>query len=322
MDFKPLKAGDEVRVIAPSQSRLSKRETEYKRGQQRWESVGYKVTYGKFVESAWRFGTASVENRLKDLHDAYADSGVKAILALNGGWSANELLPLMDWGLIRSNPKPFIGYSDITVLLNAIYAKTGLPGYLGPNLGTLGYMTSWQYTLNNLQSVLEQKLPLELSKSREWGLWKQRKRYKTKPWKVVQKGEAEGVLLGGNLGTFYLLQGTEFQPSFDKPFILAIEDDDEAGKYTAKEFSRRLESILQLPNVRTNMQGVLAGRFQPDSKVSQNDLTSILKAKQLGPIPVVVNLDFGHTIPMITLPIGGRVKISTINKLNVELLEY
>ena len=107
-----------------------------------------------------------------------------------------------------------------------------------------------------------------------------------------------------------MLQGTEYQPSFKSKFILAIEDDDEAGVYTAREFSRRFESLLQLPNVRKNLQGVIIGRFQPNGKVSENDIVNIVASKRLGGIPVVSGVDFGHTLPMLTLPIGGKVKIS------------
>lgn len=315
--------GDEIRVVAPSQSRLSKRENEYEKAVKRLESCGYKVTFGKYVSSIFHLGTAKAEDRLRDFHDAYSDKRVKAIMALNGGWSVNELLPLIDWRLLRANPKPLIGYSDITILHNAIYAKTGMVGFLGPNLGTLGYMPSWTYSLENLNAVLKYEIPYKLVKSREWGVGKDKKLRRTKPWKVLNMGQAQGMLIGGNLGTFYLLQGTEFLPEFKIPFILAIEDDDEAGKYTLREVSRRLESMLQLPDFRKNLRGVMVGRFQPDSKVKPMDLENIITSKNLGDVPVVTGMDFGHTLPMVTLPIGGEIKITAKNnEVSIELLKY
>lgn len=318
--FAALRPGDEIRVIAPSQSKKPSQKRLYERAQARLEGLGYKITFGNFVESKFHLGTARAADRAKDFNAAYADTQVKAVFASNGGWSANEILPLIDWQVVRDNPKPLVGFSDITVLLNAIYAKTGNVGLLGPNFGTVGYMQSWQYTLDNLNKVLRQEFPLGLTRSTEWGA-KKSDRFRTKPWKIISEGTAEGVLIGGNLGTFYLLQGTEYQPRFDAPFILALEDDAESGKFTGREVSRRFESMLQLPGYRQNLRGILVGRFQPDSKVTQPEIESILASKNLGDIPIIGNVDFGHTLPMVTLPIGGTVRIdSTGGRRLIQLL--
>jgi len=308
--YTPLKPGDEIRVVAPSQSERVNSKRQYDRAKKRLESLGYKISFGKSVTNVLHFGTASAVDRANDINDAYRDKNVKAILAMQGGWLVNETLPLIDWKLVKNNPKPLIGFSDITVLVNAVYAKTGNIGYLGPTYHIIGAMSEWQYTLANLGQMLNQESNIDLVKSKFWQIWSDKKRHKTKKWQVLQSGVAEGVLIGGNLGSFYLLQGTEYQPSFKSKFILAIEDDDEAGEYTAREFSRRFESLLQLPNVRKNLQGVIIGRFQPGGKVSENDIANIIASKQLNNIPIISEVDFGHTLPMLTLPIGGLVKIS------------
>jgi len=314
----PLKPGDEIRIIAPSRSQGSGRSRQYERAQERLESLGYKITFSKYTKSKFHLGTATAEQRAEDFNTAFADKNVKAVMAIHGGWSANEILPLVNWQLVVANPKPLFGFSDITVLLNGIYAKTGNVGYLAPNFATLGSMTSWQYTLENLNNVLTQQFPLNLTKSKEWGASKS-DRFKTKAWKILSQGEAEATLLGGNLGTLYLLQGTEYQPKFDKPFIFALEDDDEAGKYTAREVSRRFESLLQLPNFRKNLRGVIIGRFPPDSKVTQSEIKSIVDSKLLGDIPVIAGVDYGHTLPMLTLPIGGTVRLVVNKKITLTI---
>jgi len=138
-------------------------------------------------------------------------------------------------------------------------------------------------------------------------------------WTVLQEGEAEGVLLGGNLGTFYLLQGTECQPAFNKPFILAMEEDNQSGDYTAHEFARHLESILQLPNARKNLRGMLIGRFESGGLVADKLVHEIIATKNIR-VPVVANMDFGHTIPMLSLPIGGHIKMSALsNGITIQL---
>jgi muramoyltetrapeptide carboxypeptidase LdcA involved in peptidoglycan recycling len=164
----------------------------------------------------------------------------------------------------------------------------------------------WEFTLDNLNDLLTgQTKPL--SPSKRWMSNGDKKVHKTK-WSVLNEGLAEGVLIGGNLGTFYLLQGTEYQPAFDKPFILAVEEDNQSGEYTAHEFARHLESILQLPHVRKNIQGLLIGRFEHGT-VSSELLHQILTEKQLD-VPIIVDMDFGHTVPMLSLPIGGHVTMS------------
>lgn len=316
--MRVLEKGDEIRVIAPSQSWGKKKyQRGYERAKERLESLGYKVTYGQSVKDVLHFGTARREDRANDFNEAYRDKDVKLVMALSGGWSANEILPLIDWKIVRANPKPLIGFSDITVLLGAIYAKTGGTGFLGPNFSTLGRMTGWRYTIDNFQSVM-QGSSRRLTKSKQWGE-STRKQYKTKSWQCLEVGKANAMLLGGNLGTFYLLQGTEYQPKFDKPFIFLLEDDDEARNYTAREVSRRFESLLQLPNFRDNLQGLMLGRFQKGSNVSEKDIANILMSKDLGCIPVVYNVDFGHTLPMLTLPIGQKISLHVDSKVNISL---
>ncbi len=306
--YNPLQPGDEIRVIAPSSSKRTSQKRQYERAQERFEALGYKVSFGNSVGRTFHQGTARAEDRARDFNEAYADKNVKAVMAMHGGWAANEILPLIDWESVGANPKPLIGFSDITVLLNAIYAKTGIITYLGPNFASVGYMRSWQYTIHSLNAALRGEAQ-ELMASKVWGVGKERKGHRTKPWKVLQAGTAKATLLGGNAGTLYLLQGTEYQPSFASDFIVAFEDDDMSGRQTACEFSRRLESLLQIPNVRDHLQGVLIGRFQPESKFSNRELESIIASKKLRNMPVISGVDFGHTLPMLTLPIGGTIRI-------------
>ncbi len=306
MKLEKLKHGDEIRVIAPSSAWNPKRTKQYERALKKLENLGFKVSLGKYLKNAKHLDAVSSEDRVNDLHDAYKDKDVKAIMALNGGWLANSLLPLIDWDLIKSNPKPLIGYSDITILLNAIYAKTGNIGFLGPNLGTFGIKHGADFTAASLIQAICGDDSYKLKQSEKWGEGKKRKEYTTHPWTVLQSGSAEGILIGGNIATLYLLQGTEFYPSFNKDTILLIEDDDESKEYTALEFDRRLESLLQQPDARKFIKGVIIGRFQTTSKITLKTIDEIVASKKLMGIPVIADVDFGHTQPLLTLPIGGK----------------
>ncbi|HSX06929.1 MAG TPA: S66 peptidase family protein [Candidatus Saccharimonadia bacterium] len=323
MNTYRLQPGDEVRVIAPSDSWRKHRTQAYQRAKLRLEELGLRVTYGAHLKNQSRFGTGLAAERLADLHDAYRDPNVRLVIALHGGWSANTLLRGIDWELIRANPKPLMGYSDTTVLINALYAQTGMVNYLGPTFSTLGSRHLQDYTFDNFRAVVMGEAPLMLQRSREWQRARRAPLSKTRPWQVLQEGQGEGTIIGGNMGTFYLLQGTPYQPMFDHPFILVAEDDDEPGRYSAREFDRRLESLLQLPGVREHIRGLVIGRFQPSSLVTMPDVRHIVSKMGLRGIPVIADVDFGHTTPLLTLPIGGRALVSAQkNQASLNLLQW
>ncbi len=307
-----LSPGDEIRVIAPSNSWTKKLQPYFARAQKRLEKLGYKITFGENIKQISHQETATAEVRVADFNAAYADQNVRAVWALMGGHSSNDILPLIDWNAVRANPKPMIGFSDTTILTNAIYAKVQNVNYMAPTFHRLGALPEWQYTLSNFQRIVSGEKYV-LNRSQKWSEFTGRELKNTKPWKVVKEGLAQAILLGGNLGTFYLLQGTEYCPKFDRPFIFAMEDDHQDSHYTGKEVARRLESLLQLPNFRANLRGLLVGRFQKTSFLSDAELERILLSKNLGEIPIVTRIDFGHTYPMLTLPIGGQIKLSAKN---------
>ena len=122
---------------------------------------------------------------------------------------------------------------------------------------------------------------------------------------LISEGEAEGTIVGGNQCTLNLLQGTEYMPPL-KGSILFIEDDSMADMAT---FDRDLQSLIHLPDF-NKVKGIVIGRFQKGSNVTRGLLTKALKVKkELDRLPIIANADFGHTSPLLTIPIGGRVEI-------------
>ncbi len=309
---------EEIRVVAPSQSWSKSKTGKYNSAFQYMQKRGYKITFGNNIKSTSSFGTALPADRTADLHAAYSDKNVKAIWCMDGGWSANEILPLIDWELVSQNPKPLIGYSDITALINAIFTKAGQTGLLGPVFTTMSQTIGRSYTTSYLEFALAGKYPFIIEKSRFWSEPGQ-PAIRTR-WKVVQPGTATGTALGGNLGTLYLLQGTEYMPQIRENIILFIEDDAEVGKYAAQEFSRRLESLLQQPQMRKHVKGIVVGRFQSATKVKLKDLANILQQRGLTNIPIIANADFGHTIPMFTIPVGSTVQLNAFSRPNLTIL--
>src|SRR3989344_421404 len=107
-----LKKGDEVRIIAPGLSFAILSEETIKIATGRLNELGLKVSFGKHIGEKDEFTSSSIESRLDDLHEAFSDKNVKAILTVIGGFNSNQLLRYLDYGLIKSNPKIFCGYSD------------------------------------------------------------------------------------------------------------------------------------------------------------------------------------------------------------------
>ena len=132
---------------------------------------------------------------------------------------------------------------------------------------------------------------------------------------IINEGQAEGTILGANLCTFNLLQGTEYFPDF-KNSILFIEDDYETVPHT---FDRDLQSLIYQPGFE-EVRGMIIGRFQKKSMITRDLLNKIIfSKKELKNLPIIANADFGHTDPKITFPIGGQVNLR-VEKNKVELI--
>jgi muramoyltetrapeptide carboxypeptidase LdcA involved in peptidoglycan recycling len=323
-----LKRGDEVRVVAPSGSmaKLSKeiRET----ADRRFSDLGLKLSFGKHVEEKDDPYSSSIGSRVQDMHDAFSDKNVKAVLTVIGGFNSNQILKYLDWELIRNNPKIFCGYSDITVLNNAIFQKTGLVNYYGPHYSTFGQKLYFDYTLDYFKKCLMRDGLFEIEQSEDWsddkwyGDQEGRTLIKNEGWRTINEGVAEGTVIGGNLCTFNLLQGTDYFPETDKS-LLFIEDDGLTGKFSDGEFDRNLQSIMDLPQFKS-VKGIAIGRFQKASEMAADKVFKIARSKkELNGIPVIADVDFGHTDPKITFPIGGEAKLEAVDgKMRLEILEH
>lgn len=149
-----LKNGDFLTVIAPSRSLSLIDASVRKIALEKFENLGLNVIYAKNSENKDLFGSASIQDRISDLHDAFLDKRCKAIFTALGGFNSNQLLPFIDWNIIKENPKIFCCFSDITVLLNAIYVKTAMQTYIGPHFSTFGQKYYFDYTMQYVKNIL------------------------------------------------------------------------------------------------------------------------------------------------------------------------
>lgn len=305
-----LKAGDKIMVIAPARGTKIIGQDVRDIAKQRLESLGLEVVFApNAIDENWDYmGSSSIEKRVEDIHTAFADNSVKGILTIIGGTNSNQLLSYLDYELIKNNPKIFCGFSDITALENAILAKTGMIVYYGPHYSSLGMKYGCDYTFEHFLKMLITDGEDKISPSQVWSddLWfldqEKREFEANEGYWNIHNGEACGTIIGGNLGTFNLLLGSDYRPNFVKDTILFIEDTEVCS---LADFERNLQALIYQPDF-NNVCALVIGRFQKGSKVNREGLEYIINTKnELKNIPVLANVDFGHSAPLLTIPLGG-----------------
>ncbi len=308
--MKKLKKGDHIRVISPSLSiqaiggfnaNVSAKE--------KLEELGFNVSFSSNYFEHDLFDSASIASRVEDLHEAFLDPSIDAVLATIGGFNCNELLPYLNYDLIAQNPKIFCGYSDTTALLNAIYTKTGMQTYMGPSYSSFKMKESQEYQSQSWLKAVTQD-DYDLVPSKEWSSdpWydpTKPRHFMPTEWKVYKAGSASGTIIGGNLSTFGLLRGTPYAPQ-EENYILFMEEAEEDDYI---EFARHLAALLQ---AYPNPQAVIIGRFPKECEMTEEILLAILdKHPLLRTIPVLYDVDFAHTQPLFTITIGAQATLDT-----------
>lgn len=312
-----LKIGDIIGIVSPS-STIKNFPRRLSRGIKNLEKLQLKVILGKNVKKSFGHNAGTPEERAEDIHSMFANPSVKAVICSTGGLNANAVLPLLDYNLIRKNPKIFCGYSDITILNNAIFHKIGLVTFNGPMvLPTFGeFGGAHKLTIDYFKKALFSNKSIGLLNStKEFSdenlLW-EIKDNRPKKMRLADRmygltnGEGQGMLLGGNLTALCFLGGTQFLPNFTDS-ILFLEDAEESTASIERKFF-----YLEQLGILEKIKGMMFARpYQFFIDLKERTLNQILKYfGEKYDIPVAVNLDFGHTSPMITLPLGINAKIS------------
>lgn len=199
-----LKKGDEVRIIAPSRSMAILKEDCINLAIERLEKLGLKVSFAEHVKDFDSdYMCTNAKDRAEDMNKAFADPNVKAILTVIGGFNSNQILKYLDFEIIKNNPKILCGFSDITILLDTIYAKTGLVTYYGPHFSSFGMKKGFDYTLDYFKRMLlEDRGETEVVSSEAWSddAWfldqENREFINNEGMFIINEGEAEGKIVG------------------------------------------------------------------------------------------------------------------------------
>ena len=306
---KALQPGMTVALVAPSSPGWGLIDNEV--AVEIAKALGFKAKLFPHAGETTYYLAGPDDHRASDLNAAFADPSVDAIFCLRGGYGASRILPLLDYEMIKKNPKIICGYSDITALLNAIHRLTGLVTFHGP----IGGEQQTKYTLASFKKVLMEAKPAgriaepPAPKGPPQGVFVDRENwiYKLAP------GKGRGRLVGGNISVFSTLVGTPFEPEL-KGRILFLE---EVGEDPYR-IDRWLTQFL-LTGKLSGLAGVALGKFAHcapgDYKPSFAGMGTwtwqeVCKDRlgKLG-IPVVANLVFGHVPDKATLPIGVMAEL-------------
>ncbi|MCM1338250.1 MAG: LD-carboxypeptidase [Muribaculaceae bacterium] len=290
---KKLKLGDTIAIIAPSGEVDIKK---INRAVKYFETLGFKVKLGSNIKKQNNYLAGTDEERLEDLHAAFQDSEVKAIICARGGYGAIRLINKIDYELIKNNPKVFCGYSDITALSTIILKQTGLITFSAPMAQSdFAFDEIDEYTLNSfLKTIMLGKTELYPTKS-----------------KIINKGKAKGTLIGGNLTTLASLCGIDFIPN--KKFILFAEDIDEP----AYKLDRYFTQLLNIDKFRKNLAGIILGEFSGIDNQKYFDDFMTKSGLDLN-IPILGNYPITHGKTKATVPIGA---VAEIEKEKVQIKE-
>jgi muramoyltetrapeptide carboxypeptidase len=315
-----LREGDTIGVISPSWGGGAEYPHRVERGVAYLESLGFRVRMAPHAMNSVGHVSDTPENRVSDLHEMFRDPQVRAVFVTIGGDHSCQLLPLVDWDLIRSNPKIFVGWSDAHVLSVAIWKTTGLVTFNGPPIMVeiSDYPMMAEYSERHMIGALCAPEPFGVLQPSDWwteemldwdtkeDLTRARSRQSSDGWTWLKGGSAEGVLAGGCLETMQHLRGTPYWPEWEGA-ILLLETSEE------KPDPERVDGILmdyENMGVFERINGLLFGRpmfYEPEEREQLREV--ILERTSRYDFPIISDMDFGHTSPMLTLPVGCRAVV-------------
>lgn len=294
----PLNPGDTVALVSPSAATDELLNLQI--AQEAMQALGFKVKTGAHYAARRGHLAGTDAERAGDLNAMFADSQVRAIVCVRGGSGAARLLPLLDYGMIRENPKVLLGYSDITALHCALQAKLGLVTFHGPIASG-----SWNtFNVDQFKRMFFERQLMEYKNVLDPGddLVPRKNRTVT-----IRGGKARGELIGGNLAVLTALAGSPYMPDFtDK--ILFLEDIGEAPYRIDRMFT-----TLQLMGALDKIKGFIFGQCtdcDPGDGYGSLTLDQIF-ADYIVPlkIPAYRGAMIGHIREQFIVPVGGEVEL-------------
>ena len=293
-----LQPGDTVALINPSGAIYER--APYGVAIESLQALGLKVREAPNLRARYGHLAGTDAQRAADVNAMFADPGVHGILAMSGGSGGNRILPLIDYAAIRRTPKFLGGFSDLTALLNAVHARTGLVTFHSP----MGASEWNEFSVRHFRGTVMEAEAMLLSNPKERDDALVSKANRTT---ALRGGKARGVLVGGNLAVMSAMAGSGYWPRMDGA-LLFLED--------VNEFIYRVDrmlSTLKLAGALDGLAGVVLGAFTnctPGDGFGTLTLDEVFDDyfKPLN-VPVYSGASFGHIKRKLTLPVGLEAEI-------------
>lgn len=300
LQINKLKKGDAIGFIIASSVNKSNC---FERLEKVINELGYKVKYGKTVFLQDGYLAGADEQRVEDIHNMFLDPEIKAIICFKGGYGIHRILDKINYNIIKNNPKLFMGFSDVTALLNNIYQKCSLPtihGLVGIYIGSTNLCDASKKDFTELLTLNT----------------KGRVLYGNDKTKTLIDGVVDGEIVGGNLCLISDLCGTDYEIDFENKIVL-IEEVSEPLYNIDRMFAQ-----LRLGKNLEKAKGFIFGYFT-DCVDSDNYITYDELIKQYFGnlnVPIIYDFPTGHNFPFVNVPIGLKVKLDSTNK-TIEIME-
>lgn len=317
-----LKVGDSIGIFSPSSPITYFCPNRFHRAKKFLQSKGFKIVEGSLTGKYDFYRSGSIKERAEELNVLIRNTEIKCIMSTIGGMNSNSILPYIDYEALKRNPKIIIGYSDVTAILLAIFAQTGINTYYGPALvasfGELSPFVDWTYQYFKELLIDEMQFPYSLNapafwteESIDWETQDRAKEQKENQLITVYGGIARGRLIGGNLDTMQGIWGSQYMPIIKDGDILFIEDALKDPGTIERSFS-----LLKLNGVFDKVSGIILGKHQlfDDLKTGRKPYEILLEVLGDKKLPFIAEFDCCHTHPMMTLPIGCEIELDATNK--------
>ena len=290
--LKPILQGSKIGVITPSSS--IEAPEQIRNGLRYLAELGYELKIGNFVFDDKNHFSGTPLQRAEDIMRFYTNPDIAAIISTAGGYGSQSVLPYLDYEIIKQNPKPIIGFSDITALQNAVFTCANVSSIAGIMLKFDFADGDNNQTKLSFENILNGHFE------------------EIKSGNILNSGNAKGILIGGNFCTFMCLSGTKYFPSL-KGKILLLEDVDEKS-YRIERMLTQLEQQKDFNEI----SGIIFANFRNCELNHPKDknIDDILQefAEKHRNIVMIKDFAHGHIKARYCLPIGEKMQLSFDDK--------
>lgn len=326
--IQKLKIGDSIGIFSPSSPIIYSCPKRFKRAKEYLQNKGFNIIEGNLTGKHDFYRSGSIKERAEELNELIRNPKVKCIMSTIGGMNSNSILPYIDYEAFKRDPKIIIGYSDVTAILLAIYAQTGIVTYYGPALvASFGELPPFvDYTYKYFEEIIMggTKIPHIFDVPEywtdeyiNWELQDRSKENRENKIITVFEGVVRGRIIGGNLNTIQGIWGSKYMPEIRNGDILFIEDSLIDAATIERSFS-----LLEVNGIFDKISGIILGKHElfDDLQTGRKPYEILLEVLGDRKLPFIADFDCCHTHPMLTLPIGCRIELNATEK-KVSIIE-